>query len=584
MKNFLLLLSCFLFSLPIVSEDTQRSSREMRFSVLATSDVHGNFFPYDFIGQRPAEGSLSRVASYVRGLREKQGRFNVVMLDNGDLLQGQPSAYYYNYENTKAPHLAARMLNHLDYLCATMGNHDIEVGRSNYARWMDDCSFVTLGANVFDREKGKGYLTAYIIEEVGEIRIGVIGLTTPGTPHWLPEEVCKGLEFRDMVATAQRVVPIIRRAGKADVVIALIHSGVGPENSLVKMLENAAIQVAELVPDIDVVFCGHDHREANRKIVNKVSGKEVLLLNPADNATHVAQADFTLLLDKDRKVVSKQVEGRIVDVRPLVPDSEFMKLFHDDFEEVKKYTERVIGGNTNLIDSQTSLFGSSAIVDYIHKLQLSLTQAEISFAAPLSLDAVIPKGDIKVADMFKLYKYENQLCVMKLTGKEIINYLEESYARWTKQMTSPSDHMLWLRGDASNLSKKWQRLKHSSYNFSSAAGIRYTVDLRKPKGQKVYIKSMADGKPFYPNKTYRVALNSYRAAGGGDLLTEGAKIPQAELKSRIIKTLDRDIRHYIMEDIRRHGILDARPLNHWRFIPEGWAANASERDAEILFK
>ncbi|RRD79326.1 bifunctional metallophosphatase/5'-nucleotidase [Alloprevotella sp. OH1205_COT-284] len=584
MKKINCLLSFFLFLNSVVPAVSNSNARELRFSVLATSDVHGNFFPYDFIEQKPAEGGLSRVATYVKMLREKQGRFNVVMLDNGDLLQGQPSAYYYNYVNTQTPHLAARMLNHLDYLCATMGNHDIEIGRPHYDRWMNDCAFVVLGANVFDTEKSKNYLTSYIIEKVGDIRIGVIGLTTPGTPRWLPENICKGLEFRDLVSTAQRIVPIIRRAGKADIIIALIHSGVGPENSQEKMLENASVQVAELVPDIDVVFCGHDHRIASRTVVNKLSGKKVVLLNPADNAFHVAQADFTLLLDENKKIAKKQVKGSIIDVRSLTPDTAFTETFRKEFEEVKNYTERVIGNNSNLIDARTALFGSSAIVDYIHQLQLSLTGAEISFAAPLSFDAVIPIGDIKVADMFKLYKYENKLCVMKLKGYEIVNYLEESYARWTRQMNSPTDHMLPLRSDAEHLPQRWQRLKSSAYNFSSAAGIKYTVDLRKPKGQKIQVKSMADGKQFYPNKTYSVAINSYRAAGGGDLLTHGAHIPQSELKQRIIRTLPHDIRHYIMEDISQHKKLNALPLFHWRFIPEGWAANASERDAEILFK
>lgn len=562
----------------------QKIAKTVNFSIVETSDVHGNYFTYDFINGQPGEGSLSRISAYVKQLRKEKGSHRVLLVDNGDILQGQPSAYYYNYVDTASTHLCARMLNDMGYLCATLGNHDVETGHPVYDRWMDECGFTVLGANVYKRSDKRPYLTAYVQEEVDGVRIAVLGMITPTIPQWLPESLWSNLEFRDATETAKRIVPIMRRAAKADVVVVLMHSGVGKEHNHDRMLDHAAYQVAEQVPDIDVVFCGHDHRVANREILNDSTQQKVLILNPGANAVRVAQADFTLGLDSRGKVVKKSVKGQVVDIRNEEPDAEFLSKFDADFKAVKQYTTQVIGHNRTPLDTRSAFFGSSPFVDYIHRIQLNVTGADISFVAPLSFDATVPSGDIKMADLFNLYKYENQLYVMQLTGEEIKRYLEESYGIWTQQMTSPSDHLLLFRPDCDKALEAWQRLQHSSYNFDSAAGINYTVDVRKPKGEKVTILGMSDGEPFDLKKVYRVAVNSYRANGGGGLLTNGAGIPQNKLRDRVVWTSDREMREYLRRDIARQNEINPQALNNWKFIPEDWAKTAAERDASILFR
>ena len=559
-------------------------TKNVEFSIVETSDVHGNYFPYDFINAKPGEGSLSRISTFVKQLRQKKGNHRVLLVDNGDILQGQPSAYYYNYVDTTGAHLCARMLNDMGYLCATLGNHDVETGHAVYDKWMDECGFAVLGANVYKRSEQRPYLTSYIQEEVDGVRIAVLGLITPTIPQWLPEYLWANLDFKDATETAKRIVPIMRRAAKADVVVVLIHSGVGPEHSQSRMLDHCAYQIAEQVPDVDVVFCGHDHRVANREILNDSTQQKVLVLNPGANAMRVAQADFTLGLDAKGKVVKKQIKGKVVDIKEQTPDQEFLNKFQKDFEAVKQYTSQVIGYNKTNLDTRESFFGPSPFVDYIHSIQLAATGADISFAAPLSFDAAIPAGPIKMADLFNLYKYENQLLVLQLSGQEIKRYLEESYSIWTNQMQSPSDHFLLFRADLDKALEPWQRLQHSSYNFDSAAGLNYTVDVRKPKGEKVTILSMADGTAFDLQKQYRVAVNSYRANGGGGLLTKGTGIPLEKLKSRVLWTSDREMREYLRRDIARQSEINPHSINNWKFIPEDWVQQAATRDANILFQ
>ena len=188
----------------------------------------------------------------------------------------------------------------------------------------------------------------------------------------------------------------------------------------------------------------------------------------------------------------------------------------------------------------------------IHSIQLEITRADISFAAPLSFDVQIPEGPITVGDMFKLYRFENMLYTMTLSGEEIQKYLEFSYSEWFNTMKGPGNLMLKFRTGKDGKptltnGKAW--LKNQPYNFDSAAGINYTVDVSKPEGSRIVISGFSDGRPFENNKMYKVAVNSYRGNGGGGHFTEGAGIKKEELRSRLVQSTDRDLRYYILKSI-----------------------------------
>jgi 2',3'-cyclic-nucleotide 2'-phosphodiesterase/3'-nucleotidase len=149
-------------------------------------------------------------------------------------------------------------------------------------------------------------------------------------------------------------------------------------------------------------------------------------------------------------------------------------------------------------------------------------------------------------------------------------------------MTSPNDHALRLND---NTKEDQQRtgFQYYTFNFDSACGIDYEVDLTKPDGQKVKILRMSNGEPFDEKKWYRVVMNSYRANGGGELLTQGAGIPKDSLTSRILYMSLRDQRHYLTEEIEKMGTVDPKPNNNWRFVPEEWVKPALKRDSLQLF-
>ncbi len=570
------LLICLMTLLGLGSLSAVHASQdgEVTLKLIETSDVHGCYFPYDFIRNKPMKGSLARVSSYVKEQREKYE--NVILMDNGDILQGQPVAYYYNYMDTISEHVCAAMLNYMKYDVGTMGNHDVETGHAVYDRWVRQCNFPVLGANIVDNKTEKPYLPPYQVIEKEGVKIAILGMITPAIPSWLPEQLWSGLHFEDMEDCARKWVKIIRGKENPDVLVGLFHAG--PEgNKLDNVVENGSGNVAKSVPGFDVVFMGHDHTRRYEKVVN-VEGDSVLLIDPANMSKVVSEVTFTIK-KQDGKVVSKQVEGKLVNMDGYAPDADFMNIFSGAYETTMDFVSRNIGRIEHTISSKEAFFGPSAFVDLIHQLQLDITGADISFCAPLSAYAEIKKGDICVSDMFNLYKYENLLYTMKLTGKEIKDFLEMSYALWTNQMQSPDDHLMLLNEEDNGFG----RFKNPSFNFDSAAGIIYTVDVTKPQGEKIRIERMANGEPFDLNKTYRVAVNSYRGNGGGDLLTKGAGIPKTELAKRIVYSTDKDLRYYLMKRIEEVKVLDPKPLNQWKFIPEEWTVPASKRDYDILF-
>lgn len=554
--------------------------KKVKLRFIETTDVHGCFFPYDFIERKPTRGSLARVITYVDSLRQDYGD-RLLLFDNGDILQGQPTCYYCNYVNPTKENLAASVVNYMKYDVQTIGNHDVETGHEVYDKWIREVKCPMLGANVIDTKTGDPYLKPYQMFEREGVRIAVIGMLTPGIPNWLHEHLWSGLRFEEMTSCARKWISYIKEKEKPHLIIGLFHSGYDGGIVTEDYREDAALQVATEVPGFDIVFFGHDHVRHCKTIENS-EGRTVLLLDPSSNANFVGDAEVELTL-KDDKVVSRSINGQISDIRGKAIDKAFMKHFQKDIKEVKRYVDRKIGKFKNSIYTRDSYFGSSAFCDFIHSLQLKLTGADISFNAPLTFDACIKAGDVRISDMFNLYKYENQLYTMLLTGKEILGHLEMSYDLWVNTMKTPTDHIMLLDDQAQDDQQR-RMFKNLAFNFDSAAGIDYEVDVTKPNGQKVHILRMSNGEPFDLNKTYKVAMNSYRGNGGGLLLTEGAGIPRDKLKDRVIWESERDQRYYLTQMIEQMGECDPQAFNNWRFVPEEWAKPAIERDRRLLFK
>ena len=566
MKKTITILALMCISLTAMA----KQAKTVTLRLIETSDVHGAFFPYNFTERRPMQGTMARVSSYLKRQRKSYGD-RIILLDNGDILQGQPTCYYTNYVKTDAPNIAAEVVNYLQYDAQNFGNHDVETGHAVYDKWVSEIKCPVLGANIIDTKTGKPYVKPYTIIEREGVRVAILGMLTPAIPSWLHESLWTGLYFEDMIKSARHWIKVLKEQEKADVIIGLFHSGWDGGIVTPSYEEDVSRKMAETVEGFDVIFFGHDHTERNATI------NGVLCLDPSCNAVKVAQATIQI---RNGKVISKK--GEIVDITGEAIDQQYMAHFQPQIDAVHQYVERQLGTFVSPMRSRDSFFGPAAFTDLIHLLQLEYTHADISFNAPLAFNTNVNAGPVYMSDMFKLYRFENKIYVLRMTGEEVRKHLEMSYDLWTNTMQSADDHIMLLAPKAPGDNQR-EGFKNYTFNFDSAAGIDYVVDVTKPEGQKVHILQFSDGRPFNEKAWYKVAMNSYRGNGGGELLTLGAGIPHDSINSRIIYMSERDQRYYLTQKIEREGQIEGKSFNNWRFIPDAWARPAIERDRKQIF-
>ncbi len=560
--------SLFLILLFLSACNTTEQKPDINISIIETTDVHGRFFPFDLVKQKESKGSLSQVFSYIQALR-KHDSISVVLLDNGDLLQGTPIVYYANYVNKDSCEVVAEMLNFMQYDAQTVGNHDIEAGHGVYDSYREALDFPLLAANAIDSISGEPYFKPYTIIERQGVKIAILGLITPSIPNWLPESLWSGIYFEDMVESARKWMKIIKEKEKPEIIVGLFHAGLNAEyggaDPNAALNENASLLVAKQVAGFDIIFSGHDHHKTTM-IIKNIDSAEVLILNAGSHANNIAQANIKLQWNDQNQSYEKAFSASLVSMENILPDSNFLSTFDWWFDSAKVYVEEEIAFLDTDIKAQEALYGPSAFVDMIHQAQLDISGADISFAAPFSTNTILSKGIFTRADLFKLYRYENFLCTIELSGAEIKKYLEYSTDLWFDSVLNSEGNMLLLNAE-SDKNNRYLNLKNAYYNFDSGAGLRYLVYPNLPKGSKISIVSMADNYPFDMEKVYTVVMNSYRVNGGGGHLTKGVGLSKQELKSRFVKCSKDDFRNLLGEWLSKQSQpYQPKSFNTWQAV------------------
>lgn len=583
---FRLLINLILLSALAVSCNSKPEKATL--TIYCTSDVHGTIYDYDLKRDRPNKSSLANVSTAIKNAR-MQDSSRVIFLDNGDFLQGQPNDYYYNFIDTGVTNLTAEVMNYLGYDAASVGNHDIEAGHPVYDKIVHELNFPWLSANTINTATGQPYFQPYTVIERNGLKIAVLGMTTPGIYKWLPKKLWEGMDFEDMVKTARYWVSEIQKKEQPDLLVGLFHSGFNynyaGENAETPRNENAGVLVAQQVDGFDVIILGHDHQAKQMEITNN-AGHKVVILDPKSHANYLGKIDITLT--RVGNAYDKNITTALIDLSKIEKDTAYLNRFAPAIEKVKAYINTEIGEFKEPLSGRDGLFGPSAFTDFIHNAQLATTGADISFSTVLQMDALIQKGTVTIRDMFNLYSYENGLYTLSFTGKEIDRYLEYAYGLQYNTMQSAKDHLLRFKSDSTGKllknNKGYYILASDFFNYSCAAGIKYTVDVTKQPGERVDILSMSDGTPFDENRTYSVAINSYRANGGGGHLTKGLGWDKAKIDSRIIKIMPKDVRFYITEYIRDKKTLDPQCRNDWKVVPKRWFKKGKEKDYQLLYE
>ena len=577
-RSIVLILALLLgFTAPVAHADDT-----VEVTVLATTDVHGHVLNWDYFRNAPNQDrsghqvGMAQAATAINQIRAERGADSVVVVDNGDAIQGTPLTTYYAKQapitTTGATHPMAAAFNTVGYDATVIGNHEFNYGLDLLATYESQLDAPLLAANVVKVSDGSNAYTPYHLEkrtiEGQEVTIGILGLTTPGSMVWDKAHLSGVLRIDDMVTSARTWVPRLREAG-ADVVVVLSHAGVGVSSYTGDLPpENPADEIARQVPGIDAIVVGHTHKDVPEQWeTNAATGKKVLLSQPRFWASSVAELTFDLTRDGDGwQVTTKGAKAHYM--KDFAPDAKVTEAVKGPHDVTVAYVNTRIATSKEELPATESRYRDTPIIDYIQMVQTATVKKGLaggryanlpvlSLAAPFSRTAVFPKGDVTIRDMAGLYIYDNTLQARLLTGAQVRDYLEYSakyFAEVPPGGTFDPETMTGVERNGEPV---------RDYNYDIISGLRYEIDLSRPLGQRIVTLQHPDGTPVAADEQFVVAINNYRASGGGIFphVTDAPVVYDDLL----------EIRQELIDWASERGVIDQADffVRNWRLVIDG---------------
>jgi 2',3'-cyclic-nucleotide 2'-phosphodiesterase/3'-nucleotidase len=491
-------------------------------TILQTTDLHTNLMPWDyFSGTADEKRGLAKVATLIKAERAKGC---TLLVDSGDTIQGTPLGTYYALSDNQPKHPMAVAMNLLSYDVMALGNHEFNYGMDVLNKFVGEVNFPVLGANVRKKADGTAAFNPYIIKDVCGVRVGILGLVTPGVTTWERPENIPGLRFDDPVETAQLYVPELKQKG-ADVVLVVVHSG--PDRTPARSSdpaswltdyntwtpsanlpgENEAVQLARDVAGVDAVLSGHTHTA-----IPKIVMGDALVTQPGRWGSHLAEVSLTLAINDGHLAVTARDAKLLAVDDTVVPDPEMVAAVKSYHDTTLQYVETKIGTTLAAFPGGDSArFTDSALADLINTVQEEAAEqngfpVDLSLAAIFSNTGRLPQGEVKLRDAYSVYVYDNTLYVVEITGKILRDALE-------------LDAQYFATLDPTALPASAQACKASSpsipdYNWDLYSRIDYAIDVSKPIGSRV-TRLKFKGADVTEDQTLRLAVNNYRGGGGG---------------------------------------------------------------------
>jgi len=532
------LLSALLFALQASSVSAQAPSPDTaHIVVIATTDVHGRVMGWDYVRDVAASGGLSRAATAIETLRSRYPG-QVVLLDAGDLLQGNPFAVYYGRYDKRQPQPIVDAMNFLQYDAVTPGNHDFDLGVDFLRRAASQATYRYVSANVMD-DSGKAMFATTVVLPRGPVKVGITGFTTPSvmvSDKWL---LTGKARVRRIAESAPAALATLERQG-VDLKIAVIHSGFGESyyDTTGVGPENDAGALAAVTPKPDLVIVGHTHREMRDSVINGVH-----FVQPKNYVQSLVVVHVSLSREPGAgsrwKVTN--IRSDLISLTNVAESPRYVQRLSAAHQAARLWAGTPIGTAAPGFSEQYARVQDTPFLDFINEVQRRRAGAQLSAAAAYDPQLGLPEGDVHQRDVYGIYPYENVLRAVKISGQQLREYLEHS-ARYFRGYQAGAP----ILNDS-----------FPGYNYDVVSGVVYNIDLSRPVGQR--IRGLAyNGKIVQPTDSFVMALNNYRQVGGGgyDMVT----------RAPVVYDKGEDIRELLVDEIKR-----ARTLQPAAYLRPSWA-------------
>ena len=514
----------------------------MQITFLETSDMHGYVYPTNFADDHDLAIGAAKVATKLKQLKaEADGP--VVMIENGDFIQGSPLSYYI----AKSQHPVAeltKVINHMAYDVHVLGNHEFNYGLTYLQEAIASYQSPVLAANILNEEGQPYFGKAYTILEKDGIKIAVLGLVTQYIPHWEQPATIKGMRFESIIQTAKKYVPELRK--QADLVIVSYHGGfekdlVTGEATELLTGENEGYELLQEVPGIDAFFTGHQHREI-AAIVNGVP-----VVQPGYRGSQIGRIQLTIEKKEGQTVITDQ-QATLHSVAEVSADEAILAMIEPIETELESWLDQPLGkvnGDMRITDPMQARIVEHPYVEFINRVQMAASGAEISGTALFNNEGKGFGTTITMRDVITNYIYPNTLAVVKVTGAELRLALEQTANYFAVEAGKIVFNPAFIEP------------KPQYYNYDMYEGIDYTIDMNQPVGKRI-TRLLFHNEPITPEQELEVVVNQYRAVGGGNYAMFTA--------DKIVREIQVDMTELIADYLKQHPVLEAETNQNFKIV------------------
>ena len=555
LKMFLGVLSLVFFS------NVSSFAKEIDIQILATSDLHGKFYPYDYaINEESKSGSLTQIATAVKKYRTD----NTIIVDVGDTIQDNYSEMF--FKDKIHPMMLA--MNEIGYDIWAIGNHEFNYGVENLKNIMKQSTSKVLIGNLYNPD-GTSFADSYTIIEKDGVKIGVIGMCTPNITKWDSVNL-KDYIVTDPVEETKKIVKDLR--DKVDVLIATVHMG---EENEYDVPNSGANDLANACPELDLIIAAHEHKLVEETYVNNV----LIVENKSSGAT---MSKVNIIVEKDKsgcKIVDRKAES--IKISEYESDKELSKKLAPYNERAKREANIIIGelvgGNlvleNEIAEIPQAQIEPTSLIDLINEVQMYYTDAQVSSAALFNIDANLEPGKIKKSDTSLIYKYGNTLYKVQMTGKQLKKYMEWSANYYNTY--NPKDLTISFNENV------------RGFNYDMFSGVDYQIDISEKPGNRIKnLKWTKTGKEVKDDEVFVIAVNNYRVnthlLSYGEIYKEGEELPKVleiDVNGKIggVRELIGD---YI-KNVKGGKITPNNPKN-WEIIGNNWDEEKHKKAVQMI--